>query len=101
MGLFSDRKHSPLPWRVGEWTNGQTAILAADGRLIATLESGNQTTRDADAALIVATLPLLQRLTEKVERANSIQHSGGKIVPEDWAELWDLANESRTLIGRD
>lgn len=40
----------------------------------------------------------LQRITEKVERANSIQRSGGKILPEDWAELWDLANDARTTL---
>ena len=43
-------------------------------------------------------LAILSRLTEKVERANSIQHSGGEILEEDWAELYQLANESRAAI---
>jgi hypothetical protein len=34
-----------------------------------------------------------KRLQEKVKRANSIQHSGGKISPQDWSELYKLQNE--------
>jgi hypothetical protein len=41
---------------------------------------------------------MLQRLTEKVARANSIQHSGGKVVAEDWAELYQLENEARAIL---
>jgi hypothetical protein len=34
-----------------------------------------------------------KRLQEKVKRANSIQHSGGKISPADWSEIYNLQNE--------
>jgi len=40
----------------------------------------------------------LERLTEKVERANTIQHSGGSVLPEDWSELYQLTNESRGTL---
>lgn len=55
----------------------------------------------ANAALFVAApalLSTLTRLTEKVERANAIQHSGGKVCAEDWGELYMLANEARATI---
>lgn len=39
-------------------------------------------------------LRMLQRLAEKTRRANSIQHSGGKLCPDDWAELHQLTNEA-------
>jgi len=42
-------------------------------------------------------LNMLVRLTEKVSRANAIQHSGGTIPPEDWAELYQLQNESKSI----
>jgi hypothetical protein len=42
---------------------------------------------------------MLTRLTEKVERANTIQHSGVKVLPEDWSELYQLTNEARAIIG--
>jgi hypothetical protein len=41
---------------------------------------------------------MLARLTEKIERANSIQHSGGQVNAEDWSELYQLANESRAIL---
>ena len=41
---------------------------------------------------------ILERLTEKVARANSIQHSGGKVTSEDWSELYNLVNESRAIL---
>ena len=41
---------------------------------------------------------MLRRLAEKVKRANDIQHSGGKIQPEDWAELYQLTNEAFVLL---
>ena len=41
---------------------------------------------------------ILTRLTEKVERANSIQHSGGRVLAGDWAELYTLTNEARKVI---
>jgi hypothetical protein len=34
-----------------------------------------------------------KRLLEKVKRANSIQHSGGEVIAEDWNELYNLQNE--------
>ena len=41
---------------------------------------------------------MLRRLTEKVRRANGIQHSGGEITPEDWAELHQLENEAFAML---
>lgn len=41
---------------------------------------------------------MLKRLTEKVERANAIQHSGVPIEPEDWAELYQLTNEAKAVL---
>ena len=43
-------------------------------------------------------LTVMQRLTEKVQRANAIQHGGRRIKAEDWAELYQLANEARAAI---
>lgn len=43
---------------------------------------------------------MLTRLVEKVERANTIQHSGGSVTAEDWSELYDISNESRTVLER-
>lgn len=44
------------------------------------------------------TINALNRLTEKVERANAIQHSGGIIEPDDWSELHQLTNEARGVL---
>lgn len=41
---------------------------------------------------------MLRRLAEKVRRANSIQHSGGKVDDEDWSELHGLSNEAFALL---
>lgn len=41
---------------------------------------------------------MLQRLVEKVERANASQHSGSQFGPEDWAELYQLTNEARGML---
>jgi len=41
---------------------------------------------------------MLQRLAEKVRRANGIQHSGGKVDNEDWSELYGLSNEAFALL---
>ena len=45
-------------------------------------------------------LRMLKRLTEKVERANNIQHSrtSHTIPAEDWSELHQLTAESKALI---
>lgn len=41
---------------------------------------------------------ILLRLTEKVERANTIQHSGGNVRKADWSELRQLTNEARSAL---
>ena len=41
---------------------------------------------------------MLTRLVEKVERANSIQHSGGRVTAEDWSELYCLAIEAKKVL---
>lgn len=41
---------------------------------------------------------ILTRLTEKVSRINGIQHSGGEIQAEDWAELYQIQNEARAIL---
>ena len=41
---------------------------------------------------------VLRRMTEKVERANHIQHSGGKLMAEDWSELFSLTNEAKAVL---
>ena len=46
-------------------------------------------------------IQMLVRLTEKVERVNAIQHSGGYIEMEDWSELYQLTNEARALLQSD
>lgn len=41
---------------------------------------------------------ILAQMTEKIERVNAIQHSGGKISQEDWSELHDLTNRAKAVI---
>ena len=47
---------------------------------------------------------MLKRLTEKVERANQLQHSRatvekpGELDFEDWSELHQLTNEARGIL---
>lgn len=43
---------------------------------------------------------VLTRMTEKVERANSIRHSGGTVTAEDWSELSALTDEARQVLER-
>lgn len=43
---------------------------------------------------------MLQRLAEKTKRANEIQHSGGALEAEDWAELHQLTNEAFGLLAK-
>lgn len=45
-------------------------------------------------------LAALTRLAEKTERANAIHHSGGRILAEDWSELYQLTNEARAAIAK-
>ena len=57
----------------------------------------------ANARLIAAApdlLDVLTRLTEKVTRANSLRHSGGRISSEDWSEFYALQNEARATIAK-
>lgn len=58
-----------------------------------------QTCEDA-ADIITELLSALERLTEKVARANAIQHIGTDIEPEDWSELYSLTNEARAAIAK-
>ena len=39
-----------------------------------------------------------RRLLEKVGRANAIQHSGGTVPAEDWAELHRMVDEGKALL---
>jgi len=43
-------------------------------------------------------IKVLERMTEKVERLNSLQHSGGRISAEDLAELSTLTKEARVIL---
>ena len=45
-------------------------------------------------------LQILVRLSEKVERAYTIQRNGRTIQAEDWAELQAIINESKAIIER-
>lgn len=51
-------------------------------------------------AVVVELAEALERLSEKVARANSLQHSGGRVVAEDWAELYQLGNEARAVLAK-
>lgn len=109
-------KHTPLPWNWGRCTGKYNHLLGPacfingpegkdDYDLPARICDTHGDNREANAEFIVRAcncheelLLAIIRLTEKVERANSIQHSGGRIHAEDWAELYQLANESRAAI---
>uniref|UniRef100_A0A6M3ILR0 Uncharacterized protein n=1 Tax=viral metagenome TaxID=1070528 RepID=A0A6M3ILR0_9ZZZZ len=45
-------------------------------------------------------LEMLERLTEKIDRANSLQHSrkNHTIPAEDWSELYQLTAEAKAII---
>ncbi len=45
-------------------------------------------------------LKALERMVEKVARANAIQHSGGRVLAEDWSELYAMQQEARAAIAR-
>ena len=76
-------------------------LLAPDGSVVAQAKNGNDT-RLREIALACNHYPgvarMLKRLAEKVKRANSIQHSGGKIDAEDWSELFQLVNEAEGVL---
>lgn len=116
-------KHTPRPWK---YEPEDMTIRTMDfksnagmadyrGVVIAELDAPNWRQcrpdsipeKEANGAFIVKAcnchddlLAALTRLTEKVERANSIQHSGGGIMPEDWSELYTLQNEARAAIAK-
>lgn len=83
--------HSTIRVANGE-PNGNT-----DVEPIATVYEGKDATLIAVAPELAN---ILTRLTEKVERANSIQHGGGKVLAEDWSELYQLTNEARAILVR-
>lgn len=92
-------KITPLPWRV----EGQYIVNRNGAITVAEVTQTPQ--RDANADMIVhaanhfpALTLALERITEKVARANAIQHSGGTIELEDWSELYQLANEARAAL---
>ena len=41
---------------------------------------------------------LLEQMTEKVVHINAIQHSGCHIGPDDWSELYALANSAQAVL---
>ena len=87
-------KHTPGPWVV----RPDSTIESKDGVTIASFV-------DNEAEMsIISTAPAmyeaLVRLAEKVRRANSIQHGGGKLLAEDWAELYQITNESFGVIAQ-
>lgn len=53
-------------------------------------------------ALAPEMVGMIERLAEKVERANSLQHSRAShtIPAEDWSELFQLTNEARAILAR-
>lgn len=87
-GLVTERKsdldpYTPLAQRLSKIYQRLDQRLDAEGQLLPD-----------------PTLEMLKRLTEKVERANNLQHSrkGHTIPQEDWAELFHLTNEAKSLI---
>lgn len=107
-------RHTPGPWSVGQ------QIGAGSLRIIAPKDTHGQFTvaetwdiptpdgmeaEEANARLIAAApelLEALERLTEKVARANDLQHSRkSRTIPtEDWSELYQLAAEARAAIAK-
>lgn len=100
---------NPTP---GPWTYGGSfsrAIYGNDGQEIAKLYTrpfafpSDEYEWKANAVLIAAAPDMesiLTRLTEKVERANEIQHNGVRICAEDWAEIYMLTNEARGILSK-
>ena len=90
--------HTPGPW-IGKPTSGDQGLIysESDGRNVAVAYD----VRDTD---LIASAPdmksILRRLAEKVKRANDLQHSGGRVVAEDWDELYLLTNEAGEVLSR-
>jgi hypothetical protein len=78
------------------WKNHRCSPHAAEATIKEAIESG------ALVGMGVSPLDVLERLAEKVERANSLQHSrkSHAIPAEDWAELHQLTSEARAVIKR-
>lgn len=94
--------HTPGPWQANQ------SELEAHSALveIRTAPNGDYKICDCgyqNARLIAAApelLNVLKRLTEKLARANAIQHSGARLQAEDWSELYQLQNESAGIIAK-
>ena len=91
--------HTPGPWTTEPNAAGGLLVRNGKGRVIA----GADAEQAGDMLLIAAApelLEALRRATEKMRRANSIQHSGGKVRAEDWAELHQFSNECAAAIAK-
>lgn len=105
-------QHTPSPWTISEHEHANVIFsdngvicdvfhANEDDDMTASVESREES--DANARLIAAApelLSALERLSQKTRRANDIQHSGGKIEPEDWSELYALTNEAQAAIAK-
>lgn len=96
--------HTELPWVEGVTPAGKMTIRARGKNIFIGNHYGNE---EANAEFIVRAvnshydlLDILKRLTEKVSRANYLQHSGGRVCAEDWSELYALENESKQAIAK-
>ena len=91
-------KHTDGPWAIDDRPESDWIFIEPD---VAQLPKGGPS--PANARLIAAAselLAALERLTEKVARANAIQHSGGRVRAEDWSELYALEQEARAAVNR-
>lgn len=94
--VWGDHDHTPGPWVQHldtVWRGGHEIVC----------HPVNSPRSFADARLVAAApelLRVLQRLAEKVRRANGIQHSGGAIDSDDWSELYALQGEAFAAIQR-
>jgi hypothetical protein len=109
------KTHTPTPYRVvtnnfkeykGMYEEGMN--IETDDTIICSISGGMPIYEAESNAQFIITacnchdelLNTLKRLTEKVIRANSIQHSGCIIEPEDWSELYQLQNEAKVVIAK-
>lgn len=99
-------KPTDRPWEYATEKNG-SSIFNSDIGTIATLSDHYGTPHEANAALIVQAVNsheeitnILLRLVEKVDRANSLQHSrqDHTIQQNHWAELYQLTAEARAAL---